>query len=189
MPPKRPYRAQVTGHASTAAIRGPGKRPHPHECHTNPRRSKTPPRRPYGAQGTATPPRLPYGAQGTGHASTAAIQGPRDRPCPHGVHKRHTKPNMPSRQPYGPTGPATPPRRPYGAQWTGHAPTTVIQSTGVWPRLHGGHTGPRRPATPPRRFYGSQEIGHTSSAAIREPLDRPRLHGGHARTSGPATPP
>ena len=87
--------------------------------------------------------------------------GPKHRPRPHGCHP-------------GPRGPATPPRRPSGAQWTGHAPTAAIRGPGDRPRPHGSHPGPRGPATPPHEAQGT---GHAPTAAIRGPGDQqlPRL--------------
>ena len=83
----------------------PRERPQPHGGHTRP-------------SAPSTPPRQPYGAQGSGDAPMATIRGLGDRPCPRGC---HTVPRVPT----------TPPRRPYVAQRTGHAPTAANKAQGV----------------------------------------------------------
>jgi len=94
-----------------------------------------------------------------------------------------------------------PPRRLYGVQVTGHAPTAVIRGQGVQARLHGGHTGPWKPTTPQQMPYGAQKTGHAPTAAMRYQGnrhaftaalqvqgDQPRSDGGLAWSIGQATP-
>ena len=107
----RPDGARGTVHTPTEATRGPGYgplawRPPGH------RRLNTTPLLPDGCSGPPTPPRRPDGSQGTGHAPTASILGPWDRPRPHNIQT-------------GPRGPATAPWRPLGAQSSGHAPVKL----------------------------------------------------------------
>ena len=75
-----------------------------------------------------------------------------------------------------PRGPATPPRRPQGAQGTGHAPTPATRAQGTGhaptaatrgpgdrPRPLDGNTVPRGPTTPPRGPYGQLSfLSHTT---------------------------
>ena len=158
------------------------------------------------------PPRRPYKTLGTGHAPTAGIRGPGDRPRPHFSHTRHRGPGTPLRRPYGARKPYTPPRRPYKPQGSNHAPLAAIRGPGDRPlpsggyarlgdrpQTHAGHTwrrGPatlsRRPcrprgtATPQRRPYRAQGTGHAPTTAIRGQGDRPRPHGGQTGSRNPA---
>jgi len=141
-PPRRAYRAQVTCHGPTTATQDPGHRTRPHRSHTGHTGLATPPPWPYGDKGRITSPRRPYVHQWTGNALTAAIRCSGDGPRPHGGRK-------------GPRVPATYPRRPYKAQGTYHAPTTL---------------------------YWAQVTGHATTTAIRGPGNRPRPHGGHTGT-------
>jgi len=125
-----------------AAIQITGEGPRPHGGHEKPRGRETRPWRPYGQRRRATPPRHPYGAQGTSHTLIAAVQGIVDGPCrngrhtgPRGVATPHGSQTKPRRQ-------ATPPRWPYGVPGTFHAPTVAIRGPGDGPRLRGGHMGP-----------------------------------------------
>ena len=150
------------------AIEVQGDRPRPHGGRTGPRGPATPPRRPYQAQGIGHTPTAALWAQGTGHAPTAAVRGPGDRPRSNGGHTgswgpatrygSYTGPRARPRPHSGRRnvrGPAAPPRRPYGAQGTGRAPTSAARDPGDRPRPNGGRTRPSGPAAPPRRAHGA----------------------------------
>jgi len=75
--------------------------------------------------------------------------------------------------------PATPPRRPDGAQETGHTHPADRRGPVDRRHPHGGQMGPRGPATSPRRPDLAQETNHAFTVARQGPGDRPRPHGGH----------
>jgi len=77
-----------------------------------------------------------------------------------------------------PMEPATPPRRPDGAQRTGHARTAARRSPVDRQRIHGSQMVPRGAATPPQRPDGVQESAYAITAARRDPGECPRPHGG-----------
>jgi len=107
-PSRRPYVAQGSGQAFTAAIRSPGERPCLHGNHAGPTGAATPPRQPCGAQRTGQPPRRRYAAKGSDHAPMAAIRSRGERPRHHGCHT--------------------------GFQTSDHAPTAAIRGPGERPR-------------------------------------------------------
>jgi len=112
---QRPHGTQGFNHAPSVATWGPEKQATPHGSHTDPEDRPRPhgghtwssipctqPRRPHGAQRTCHISTWPHRPQVNGHANSVATQGQGDRPRLHGGHT-------------GPRGPATSPRRPYGA--------------------------------------------------------------------------
>jgi len=117
--------AQWTGHAPTVARQSPGDGLAPTAARRVPGDRRRPHVRHMGRRGSATHPRRPDGAQKTGDAPMAARLGPEDWPYTHCARRG---PGEWPRLHGGETGlrkRATPPRRPEGAQGTGHAPTAV----------------------------------------------------------------
>jgi len=181
MPPRRPNGAQGTGHALTAATRGPGNKPHPHGGHTRPRDGPRP-------HGSHTKPR-----------ERATPHGTHIGPCFDGGHTGPRRRATPQRRTHLAQVTGTPPRRPLGVQKTGRATTAATNGPGDGPLPRGGHTWFRGHATPPLQLDGAKRKGHTPTAAIRGPGtshafmaalrgpgNKPRNHGGHSWPSGRA---